>query len=79
MGWSSLIRTNSVTGSFRTLQLGQQGKVLLIGGVGTTMGTSVGRSGTGCSGPLSSAYASKYKVWSKDSLAYSSLDLAQSS
>ena len=70
--------TNSVTGSLRTSHPGQQGKVASIRGVGTTIGTLVGRSGMACSGTLSSAYASKYKVWSEDSLVYSSSDSARS-
>ena len=44
-----------VTGSLRTSHPGQQGKVASIGGVGTTIGTSVGRSGMACSGTLGSA------------------------
>ena len=52
MGCSSSMGTNLVTGSLRTLQLGQHGKVASIGGVGTTIGTSVRCSGAACSGTL---------------------------
>ena len=70
--------TSLVTGLFSTLHPGQHGKVALIGGVGTMMGTSVGCSGVGCSGTLGLAYASMYEVWSDDLLAYLSSDSAQS-
>ena len=49
IGWSSLIGTSLVTGLFRTLHPGQHGKVALIGGVGTTMGISIGCLGAACS------------------------------
>ena len=70
--------TSSVTGSFRTSQPGQHGNVASMGGLGTTIGTSVGRSSAACSDTLGLAYASKYDVWSEDSSAYSSSDSARS-
>ena len=67
-----------VTGSFSTSHSGQHGKVVSIGGVGTTIGTSVGHLGAACLGILSSAYALKYDVCSEDLLVYLSSDSAWS-
>ena len=55
MGCSSSMGINSVTGSLRTSQLGQQGNMVSMGGLGTTIGMSVGHSGAACSGTLGSA------------------------
>ena len=75
-GWASSIGTNLVTGSLRTLQPGQHRNVASIGGVRTMIGMSVRCSGDGWSLTGELMYALKYKAWSDDSSAYSSLDLA---